>query len=118
MQKTIEVNPKPDPEVPGVTLVDPCGRLDALGATELWDAASPRVTADSPSVLVDMSGVELLSSSGISTLIRLLTRAKSNGGGVAVFGCVPGVRMIFEIVGMEGLLNICPTAEEARQRLR
>jgi len=117
MQKVMRIISKPDPEVHGATLLELTGRLDALGATELWDAASPHLTAASPSALVDMSRVDIMSSAGISTLIRLLTRTKSNGGKLGVFGCNAGVRRVFEIVGLEGLLNVCDTAEEARQRL-
>ena len=107
-----------DPESAKATLVRVSGRMDAVGATELWDAASPQVTRDRPSVLVDMSGVDLLSSAGITTLLNLMKTVKPLGGTLCVFGCTPPVRKIFRVVALDGLLNVFDGIEEARQRVR
>ena len=114
----MQVTCTPDSELDGATVVTPAGRLDALGATQLWDAAAPFVTEAAPSLLVDMSKVDIMSSAGISTLIRFLTHVKQLGGKLSVYGCNGGVRKVFKIVGLEPLLNVCDTAEEARARVK
>src|SRR5262249_52932881 len=113
----MKVTCNPDPELTGVTLVALAGRLDAVGAIEMWDVASPYIGDGAPSMLVDMTGVDLMSSSGISTLMRLLTYAKQRSGRMAIYGCNAGVRKVFRIVGLDGLLNVSETSEAARQAL-
>ena len=114
----MQVRCEPDAEVGSATLVTVTGLVDAVGATELWDAASPLIVAARPSVLVDMSGVEVLTSAGITTLIRFLNHAKPLGGKLAVFGSRPGVQKVFRIVGLEAMLGAVDTVEEARAKVR
>ena len=94
------------------------GLMDAVGATEVWEEVSPRVTTERPTLLLDLSGVPRLSSSGITTLINLLKQVKPLGGNVSLFGCNPSVRRVFSIVGLEAILNVCDSLEEARLRVR
>jgi anti-anti-sigma factor len=114
----MQVRSEPDAEVGNATLVTVAGLVDAVGATELWDATSPQIVAARPSVLVDMSGVDVLTSAGITTLIRFLNHARPLGGKLALFGCKPAVRKVFRIVGMESLLGVVDTIEEARAKAR
>ena len=93
------------------------GRMDALGATEVWEEVSPRVSTERPNLILDMTGVPYLSSAGISTLITLLNHTKSLGGRLAIFGCNPMVQRVFRIVALEPILNVCETLEDARARL-
>lgn len=93
------------------------GRMDAIGATEVWDEVSPRVSAEKPNLLLDMTGVPYLSSAGISTLINLLNRTKPLGGKLAIFGCNETLRKVFRIVALEPILNVCETLEDARTRV-
>lgn len=114
----MQVRCEPDPEVGSATLVTVGGLVDAVGATELWDAASPHIVKARPSILVDMSGVDVLTSAGITTLIRFLNHAKPLGGKLAVFGSKPSVAKVFRIVGLEGLLGVVEMVTEARARVR
>ncbi|MGH7731464.1 MAG: STAS domain-containing protein [Candidatus Eiseniibacteriota bacterium] len=93
------------------------GRMDALGGTEVWDDVSPRVSAEKPNLLLDMTGVQYLSSAGITTLIQLLNRVKPLGGKLAIFGCNATLRRVFRVVALEPILNVCDTLEEARARV-
>ncbi len=114
----MQVRYEPDAEVPGATLVTVTGMVDAVGATELWEAVSPEIGAQRPSVMADLTGVDILTSAGITTLIRFLNHAKPMGGKVAIFGCRPGVRKVFRIVGLETLLGVVDTVEEARAKVK
>jgi len=114
----MQVRCEPDAEVGSATLVTVAGLVDAVGATELWDATLPCIVAARPSVLVDMSGVDVLTSAGITTLIRFLNQSKPLGGKLALFGCRPSVGKVFRIVGLESLLGVVGTAQEARAKVR
>jgi anti-anti-sigma factor len=107
-----------DTEVPQATLASPVGNLDAHGVTSFLETVSQRVTDATPSLLVDMTGVELMSSAGIGVLIRLLNQVQSRGGRLAIFGCNERVRQVFKITALESVLNVCDSSAAARARVR
>ena len=96
----------------------PEGMLEAHGASHLWEVISERLGDEHTSLLMDMSKIKLMTSAGVGTLIRLLTRARNLGGAVSVYGCSERNRTILKVVGIEPLVNACETEEEARDRLR
>jgi anti-anti-sigma factor len=107
-----------DPELNKALNVHLEGWLDALGASHYWDALADRITEETPSVLLDMQKVEVLSSAGVGILIRTMTRAQQHGGSLALFGCTPRVLQVIQVVNLESVLNLYETVEEARERLR
>jgi anti-anti-sigma factor len=66
---------------------------------------------------MDMSGVSVLTSAGVGTLIRIRHRLQRFGGGVALFGCSPRVLEVIRIVLLEQILLVSATVAEARTRL-
>ena len=117
-EATMRVTCAKDPELAKVLLAEPDGMLEAHGASHLWDVVSERLGEDTPSLLMDMSKVKLMTSAGVGTLIRLLTRVRNLGGAVSVYGCSDRNRTILKVVGIEPLVNLCETEEEARERLQ
>jgi len=107
----------PDPELKAAILVKPIGLLDVEGATHFWEVVSPRLSEEASLVLVDMNGVDLMTSAGISVLIRVLSRVQLLNGDVSLFGCNDAVRRVLRITELESLLKMCETAEEARARM-
>jgi anti-anti-sigma factor len=107
----------PDPEMAGALLATAIGRLDALGSTQLWESLESRIAEQSPSLLLDMSGIKSMSSAGIGILIRLLTRCQQLGGSLAVFAVPDVVLRVVQVVQLEAILNVCADAPEARARL-
>lgn len=107
-----------DTELDRTLLAGPAGRMDAHGATIVHDSIADRLSDKTPFLLLDMSQVEYLSSAGISTLIRLLTRSREVGGTISVFNCRTVVRQVIKVVAIEPVLNVRGTVEEARERLR
>jgi anti-anti-sigma factor len=96
----------------------PTGHLDAHGSTHFWEVVADRLTEQRPSLLIDMRKVELLSSAGVGTLIRLMTRVQQLRGSLAIHGCSHRVKAILAVVGVESVLNLRETEDEARARLR
>ncbi len=98
--------------------VSPEGMLEAHGATHLWDVLSERLDETTPSLLMDMSKIRLMTSAGVGVLIRLLTRARKLGGAISLYGCSERNRTILKVVGIGPLVNVRDTEEDARDRLR
>ena len=108
----------PDAEISQALLAKPVGHLDVHGATHLWEAVSPLLTRETPSLLMDMEGVDWMTRAGIGTLIRLVSHAEELEGKLALFGCNPKVREILQMTALESVLGVSQTAAEARERLR
>ncbi len=104
----------PDEVLKRVTHVHPVGNLDAHGANHFWEVVSARVTNDTPSLLLDMREVDLLTSAGVGILIRLLTRVQKAGGSLSLYGCSSKAKRVLDVISLTGILNARETAEEAR----
>jgi anti-anti-sigma factor len=107
----------PDAEVPGALLVTVNGSLDTPGSEKFMAEMATRVIPDCPSLILDLRGVEWVSSAGVGALVRLLTRTQSSGGTMALYGCGSKVQSVLRICGLESALNLCETASQARARL-
>ena len=114
----MHVTYEPADQLEGALIARPNGTCDANGAVLLWQTASQRVDQQTRFVVFDFSGVTILTSAGIGTLVRLFTRLKGYDGGLSVFGCSEKVREIFSIVMLEDVLKVCDTEEEAWASLR
>jgi anti-anti-sigma factor len=108
----------PHPELDGVMLAAPVGHLDVHGATHFWEAIPPRVTGDAPSLLVDMQGVDWMTSAGIGVLIRVLNHVQPLGGNLVLYGCNEKVEKVIRICELVDVLNVCATAEDAAERIQ
>jgi anti-anti-sigma factor len=106
-----------DAESSNVTVASLSGNLEELGARRLWEVLETHLNTDTPSMIIEMAGVDLITSAGVGTLIRILTRAKSLDGSLAVYGCSDRVRKVIEIVRIGELLGLSETLQEARGRL-
>ncbi len=113
----MRVQSAPDSKLPGALLVTVTGSLDTPGSEKFMAEMAARVIPECPPLLFDLSGVEWVSSAGVGALVRLLTRAQSSGGKMALFGCGPKVQTVLRICGLEKALNVSETADQARARL-
>jgi anti-anti-sigma factor len=113
----MQVRCETDAEVAGAVALGVTGNLGPAGMDTLWEAVTAELSEASPSLLVDLSGVELITSAGIGTLVRLLHRVQSLDGQMVVFGANPRVYEVIDAVMLAGILKLCDTIDEARERL-
>ena len=72
---------------------------------------------DTPTVILDFSGVPYLDSSGLGCLISACTSCTKAGRRVALTGVNPRVRKVFEITKVENVLLTFPTLADALEAL-
>lgn len=85
------------------------GDLDLSTSPELGEALLREID-DGKAVVLDLSGVTFIDSTGLNTLIRAFRASESNGGMLALSPNVPAqVSRVFQITGLDALL---PTASE------
>ena len=82
-------------------------------STLLADALSRGVT----SLVLDLSEVEFIDSTGLSVLLNVLRRLTQRGGTLAVVCTNPTVLRLFEITRLESTFDIVQTRDEAMARV-
>lgn len=95
------------------TVVAVAGELDALSAPQL-DAHLTGLWTNLPDYLVvDLSEVEFLDSTGLGVLIKALTHLRENGAEMAVVATTPRVLKVLAITGMDQVMTVAASVSGA-----
>jgi len=92
------------------------GRIDHASAEAFRAALSPHLERCAPGqdrVVLDLSGVDYISSAGLRVLMLARKQAKMQGGTFAVAGLTPVVKEIFEISRFTLVFEIYPSVRDA-----
>ena len=98
----------------------PAGRIDHASAESLKEALAPylgRCAAGQDQLVLDLSGVDYISSAGLRVLMLARKQAKAQGGTLVVAALSPVVREIFEISRFTVVFEVFPSAREALARV-
>ena len=99
-----------------VVVVSPVGRIDQSSADAFKDALAShlaRCTAGEDRLILDLSGLEYISSAGLRVLMLAAKQSKAQGGTLLLTGLQPLVREIFEISRFTMVFDITPSLREA-----
>ncbi len=72
----------------------------------------------SKKVVVDLTKVAYIDSSGLATLVEILKRTKSQSGSLALSGLSDKVKSLFEITKLDKLFQVSATQDEAVNRIK
>lgn len=98
----------------------PAGRIDHASAESLKDALTPhllRCAAGQDQLVLDLSGVEYISSAGLRVLMLARKQARGQGGTLVVAALPPIVREIFEIGRFTVVFEVFPSVRDALARI-
>jgi anti-sigma B factor antagonist len=94
-------------------LLKPVGDID-LGKAPAFRRHISQVQSSRPSRLViDLSEVPYMDSSGVATLVEAMQIARRQSGKLVLFGLQARVRSIFEIARLDTIFKICDSRESA-----
>jgi anti-sigma B factor antagonist len=93
------------------------GAIDVSSAIQLRELLGNQLHGPTAEVLVDLSGVRLLDSSGIGILVTAHRRAESLGARLLLAAPQPAVAKVFELTRTNKLLTIVPTLAEGHAAL-
>lgn len=96
-----------------VAIVDIGGEIDLHSAPQLRAALLKCTEGEKPRVLLDLSEVIFIDSTGVGALVGALKRARQNGGDVHFCGVQARVRRVFEITGLLRLLPLFESRQAA-----
>lgn len=98
---------------PAYTRIAPTGRLNMVGAPQLRQVVAEAVEGGSTHVVLDMTGVEFMDSSGLGALIGGLKVSRQAGGDLRIANIRPQVRMVLELTSMHRVLTPYDSVEAA-----
>jgi anti-anti-sigma factor len=93
--------------------IAPQGRLDAVTVPDLDAVFDAQLGAGHVQLVLDLTGVTYLSSSGLRALLRARKLAQAGMGDVVLCGMTPRVREVFEMIGFTSLFQVFGRAAEA-----
>jgi anti-anti-sigma factor len=91
-----------------VTVLEVTGDIDSETFSHLIEEAGQRIEAGQVRLVLDLSGVNYISSGGLVALQTILGRAVARGGNMVLCGITPRVRKVLEITGFDQRLSIFP----------
>ncbi|MBL8756818.1 MAG: STAS domain-containing protein [Phycisphaerae bacterium] len=95
-------------------VVVPVGDIDLAGSPTLREELK-RVSAGRPAkMIVDLSAVSYMDSSGVATLVEALQTARKSRAKLVLCNLQDRVRSIFEIAKLETVFTIMPTLDAAK----
>jgi anti-sigma B factor antagonist len=82
------------------------GSLDINSAPQLAEEIDKIVASKPKKVTVDLSGLDLIDSSGVAALVKLYKGIRGHGGAVAMLGARDQPLAIFKLLRMDKVFNL------------
>jgi anti-anti-sigma factor len=89
------------------------GRLDAVNSAKLEEEGQAWIDRGEKTLVMDLGGVDYISSAGLRTILVLARKLNGSGGQIRFCGLKGMVREIFSISGFNSLFPIFPSVTEA-----
>jgi anti-sigma B factor antagonist len=93
------------------------GELDILSSPALREELTELSQGDR-SVILDLEGLSFMDSTGLSVIIAALKRLRERGLELVLARPQPSVRRTMEICGLDRVVTICPSEQDALDHLR
>jgi anti-sigma B factor antagonist len=97
----------------GTAVVSVAGEVDVYTSPLLQERLVEVLRDGSPKIVLDLSGVTFLDSTGLGVLITGLKRCRSADGDLVLVTAQPNVLKVLEITGLNDVFQIYETVEDA-----
>jgi anti-sigma B factor antagonist len=95
------------------TILVPMGEIDLSRAPSLRVQLSAAQAARPKRLVIDLSEVPYMDSSGVATLVEAMQNARKQGCKLVLAAMQDKVRSIFEIARLDMVFTIVPTTDDA-----
>ena len=95
------------------TVIDVNGSVDALTAPELSKTLLDQIADGHANLVVNLIGVEFMSSAGLRSLLGAVKEARSKGGDLRIASATPGVDKVLRMSGFHNIAKVFPSQAEA-----
>ncbi len=100
-----------------VSIIDCAGEVDLHSSTRLREALLNEIRSGMPSVLVNMTDVGYIDSSGIATLVEGLQLTRQTKTRFGLFGLRSNARSVLELARLHKVFNIFQDEREALEKI-
>ncbi len=97
-------------EMRRVQLFEVIGRVDSNNANDLGAALDKTVDEGKSNLVLDLGGVEYMSSAGLREMVRVLKRVKRTGGDLRIASPSDRVKEVLELAGLDTIFEIYPNS--------
>ena len=96
-----------------ISVVKVKGRVDSETAPELDDALTKLLQDQHNQIVLNLQGVDYMSSAGLRAMVKAYQSAKRSGGNLFLASVSEPVEVILRTVGMMQMLQMYPTEQDA-----
>lgn len=92
--------------------------IDKNQTTGLIEQIDKLILTGKKNIVLELSGLKYMNSSGLNILVNILTKARNVGGDVSVCNVSAKVKDLLVVTKLDTIFHILPSVEEAIQRLK
>jgi stage II sporulation protein AA (anti-sigma F factor antagonist) len=100
-----------------VLVVAPRGRVDSTTSGDLEARLLDVLGSGQRRLVLDLAGIEYISSAGLRVLLLVAKRLKTAQGDLVLCALTPAVRQVFELAGFLAIFQLEDSREAALARL-
>lgn len=93
------------------------GDVDASSSIHLDEAMSEAIKGGHSKILVDCSALNYISSAGLGVFMSYIEELKTKNIQMVLFGLSEKVENVFKVLGLDQLLNIKQSKDQAKHEL-
>ena len=97
----------------GLTVCYVDGEIDINSSPQIKKSFDKLISSKTPKIVINLSKVTYVDSSGLATLVEILKNMKSYGGRMRLACMSPKIKSLFEITKLEKLFEISADEETA-----
>ena len=101
----------------GYKLVRLIGELRREATAKIEDELHPLIAPKGTALIINLSELETVDSSGLSQLVGLATHARLSESKVVLFGATPFVAGVFEVTRLDKWFDMAADLTDAENRL-
>jgi len=101
----------------GIVTLSLVGKIDTENYVILDREIGRVLTEPVKTLILDMQGVDFITSAGIGTIVKAKTSLKRKGGDIAMINLQPQVKTAFEIIRLLPTLNVFESTKELDEYL-
>ncbi|OXS74576.1 anti-sigma factor antagonist [Domibacillus enclensis] len=88
------------------TTINLAGEIDAYTAPKLRETAFPYTEKQGADIVIDLSGVTYMDSTGLGVFVGLFKSLNANNGTLKLTGLSDRLKRLFDITGLADIMNI------------
>lgn len=96
-----------------ITTVSVKGSVDALTAAELTKTINRQFEDKHVNLVIDLTGLEFMSSAGLRSLLGAVKESRSQGGDLRIVSTNPGIDKVLKMSGFHNIAKVFTSQADA-----